>query len=708
MQRTRRELAAILITVFGLLIVAGCVVAAWDSIGPLGWAAIAGIVIAAVGPAMFYRRISTTEVELEDRDREISHQKSQLEIDRDELESFQDKVQNELNQEAASLEKRARDLTERLASVEQWMEYPQSIIPKGDSATQAALTAKDHEVIKLLDSESERFFEFVRANRYTDNGQFNARLLRDDVLNLASRIAHIYRPDVENPLLETSIEQIVRATGRASLHMLIALDQLPINVKEYNLASVYSYVRSSVMAYGVYKKAAPYLTFLSRSFHVGRMASAANPLVAGAWWLAGELGKRGGKVAVEKLVHQQAIGLLHEFVRIIGYAVAEIYGEDFRHRDPNWVYGAELASLCSYFPLSRDSLGHALREVSTLELRNEYDRIYLFRCLADHKPPNMKLSRPANLPTDEQQIVAGRLETYLGQHIHGKTDDALEKWHAAATERFDVQLSRGTTAEPRSLTGRLSLAARTVVAFLMQVKQLAATDAVDRVRALSLLNPLNPAERDNLVQAIEADPPVEFIAPDLEPDDTLTDELIRELARQQATCGEFDPNVDKLLIEFGGFFRRTSTAMREMLDEQYINAVSADMPGLFQRRVTGELARAILEIRRPDELAVAVYNKVSISSQAQTLDDGVSLIVFDARLLALQLGESPIPLWEAKPDAICKLTRDRGILIDSCRLTGGQAISTTSRVATVTLDGTIGVTFENHFEPIVDSVCVED
>ena len=77
--------------------------------------------------------------------------------------------------------------------------------------------------------------------------------------------------------------------------------------------------------------------------------------------------------------------MLHDMVRVIGYEVASIYGGDVRHRDANWIYGVELAELVSRFPLSRDSLSSALKEVGSVQLLNEYDRIFLYRCLAAHR-----------------------------------------------------------------------------------------------------------------------------------------------------------------------------------------------------------------------------------------------------------------------------------------------------------------------------------
>ena len=716
----RRESTAIAITICGIVLSLACTIAAWSSLGLLGWGMLAGLIVATAGTLLFQRRVSTTEEDLDDRSENLARAHDQLSTSQQQLDTFQQQIRQQLDEEAASLEQRARELTERLANVEQWMEYPRSVVKtSADEQAQAALTQKDQQVLQLLEDESERFFEYVRTNRYTDDGKFNAKLLRDDVLDLTRRIARIYRPDIEDPLLETSIEQIVRATGRATFHLLIALDQLPINVKDYNLSSVYGYVRQSVKAYGVYKKASPYLNFLTRGLHVGRLATGANPLVAGAWWLASELGKRGGKAAVEKLVHRQAIGLLHQFVRIVGYAVAEVYGEDFRHRDPNWIYGVELASTASQFPLSRESLGQALREVSVLDLRNEYDRVYLYRCLAEHKAPDLKLSRPANLPTDQQQEVATRLESYLAQHIHGKTAGAIEKWHADVTTRFDIHVNAGTTLEPRSLQKRVESAARTVAAFLLSFKQFEPTQLAAVISTLSFLRGLNPEERDELSKAIEKNPPTDFHTPDLDPNDDLTDELLQELGRLHATHGEFDPNIDDLLVEAGGYFRRDSATMRELLDEQYREVVAVRVSESSVKRLDGDVARAILEFQRPSEQIQAIYSKVELRTHqdAEPLANGLYLLTSDERLLVFSLAAAAAPLWEADSIHSAKMTRVRGILIDDCQLDGGRLLDDSENFKShqsqempprVTVSGTLGVAFEGYFQAMTACAAVDN
>ena len=99
----------------------------------------------------------------------------------------------------------------------------------------------------------------------------------------------------------------------------------------------------------------------------------------------GNLGTRGAQALARHVIDRQALALLSSLVRVIGYEVAGIYGGSFRHRDANWIYAAELTELVSEFPLSRDSLAHALREIGALELRSEYDRVFLYRCLANRK-----------------------------------------------------------------------------------------------------------------------------------------------------------------------------------------------------------------------------------------------------------------------------------------------------------------------------------
>ena len=102
---------------------------------------------------------------------------------------------------------------------------------------------------------------------------------------IAKSVARIYQPDAEFPLMETSAEQIMFAASRVCLQTLVVMDELPLNVKQMNIQSLYGYISKAVKAYGVYKKAKPLLDYASGAVYAGRFAWGANPVATGAMWL---------------------------------------------------------------------------------------------------------------------------------------------------------------------------------------------------------------------------------------------------------------------------------------------------------------------------------------------------------------------------------------------------------------------------------------
>src|SRR5262249_889562 len=151
---------------------------------------------------------------------------------------------------------------------------------------------------------------------------------------------------------------------------------------------------------------------------------------------------------------------------------AGIYGGDFRHRDANWIYAAELTELVCQFPLSRDSLSHALREIGTLDLRSEYDRIFLYRCVASGKSARPgRFAAVSILSTDERRAVATRLERFLDAFIHGKSADRVGHWKTAAEERLGLKLSIAAKSLSHSVRDQIIDAAGSMISFLVAVKQ---------------------------------------------------------------------------------------------------------------------------------------------------------------------------------------------------------------------------------------------
>jgi hypothetical protein len=214
---------------------------------------------------------------------------------REQIESFElskTALLDELNARTKRLDDRERGLVNRFVRFHEFLEYPvEDLHAERESGVLQQLSEQDRKVRTLLEKEAERVYEKIRRNGYTVQGRVDALAIRDEALLLIHQVAKIYKPESVNPLLETSFDQLARAASRICLHTLVLLEQLPVSVQHYNISTLYGYVQKAVMGYGVYQKAAPWLTYLSRGMYAGRMVSTANPATLGAWWLATELGK---------------------------------------------------------------------------------------------------------------------------------------------------------------------------------------------------------------------------------------------------------------------------------------------------------------------------------------------------------------------------------------------------------------------------------
>lgn len=122
------------------------------------------------------------------------------------------------------------------------------------------LSEQDRQVRQLLEAEAERVYEQIRRNAYTVNGKVDLETIRNEGLQLIQKVARIYQPNSQNPLLETSFEQLARAASRACLHVLVLLEQLPVSVQHYNANKLYSYMQKAIASYGVYQKASPWFS----------------------------------------------------------------------------------------------------------------------------------------------------------------------------------------------------------------------------------------------------------------------------------------------------------------------------------------------------------------------------------------------------------------------------------------------------------------
>ena len=352
-----------------------------------------------------------------------------------EWESQLEKQQESFDELVRQLDQREKRLTEKLVTYHSWAEFPEpmDVTIDGEQVTAGELAEKDSQTLELLNVETQRIFDAILANQYSSDGQVQLELLRDEALDLANRVARIYQPDSKQPLLETSSEQILVAAGRICIQMMVAVDELPLNVKQMNIQSLYSYVKTAVNAYGVYKKAQPYMNYASAAFYASRFAAGVNPVASGAMWLLQSLGKKAASSITTKYFNQHAMALLSNVIHAIGFEAAQIYGGDFRHRDPNWIYATELAELNHQHTSIEGMLAASLNIIGALQLRSEYDRVFLFRQIVAGASCDPAKFKAAEVLSDEQlERIHSELLEFAQEHL---TQDELAKWQDEISRR---------------------------------------------------------------------------------------------------------------------------------------------------------------------------------------------------------------------------------------------------------------------------------
>ena len=310
----------------------------------------------------------------------------------------------------------------------------------------------DRELITLIESESQRAFERIKNNRYgTGDGGVDTVLISTDIRDFVETVARLYRPDAKDALLETDIERIAKSMSSAALHMLVVVDDLPINLQSYSTAKMYRLIRRGVSYYGTYKAFQPYVEQGLNILQLARFALGANPVAVGAAWAAGKLATHGAKVVGERFLQRRALQLLTDFIRVIGYEAAMMYGGDFRHRDANWLLGAELVNLEIARLPDRSGRDAALSMLCNLALRHEFDRLRFVNHLASSNPIDTSVIDPQVTMTEGERHDAA---TVLAKHARDTDADfAVEKvaqWRESVELLLRVDLGEGASPGSKS------------------------------------------------------------------------------------------------------------------------------------------------------------------------------------------------------------------------------------------------------------------
>ena len=687
-QRNRRIAFAILLS--------GCAATAifllcLDRFPPGRWIAVATSLLTA--GSIFLLKAPLPEQQSKDGEA-LDKERAELQQLRADLETWQAEQQDAFRKQSDRIEERNRELLERASRLQEFMEYPVSgQEPAGNSVQ---LSEQDREVNRLLEEEAERVYEQIRSNAYTNEQGVDVEKIREEALDLIRRVATVYAPESNNPILETSVEQLARAVSRICLHTLVLLEQLPLDVQKYTINELHTWVSNAVRTYGAYKQVAPWLKHISRTAYIGRFVAGASPVTLGAWWLATEIGRRGTAKVVENVVDRQAVGLLHDVVTVLGTEIANIYGTGYRQRDAAWVYGTELAELLCTFPVSRDSLSQGLKEVSALPLKNEYDRIYLYRCLAEHHGSTMKLTDPAILTRAEREDIAARLEAFFRDYIFADTEDAQAEWQVGVEARLDLRLKLSDAAA-ETPNDAVKAAARSVYGFLTTVVAVDPTAAVTLLEGTELVSMVPLEHRSELFKQL-ATQPASFEPPQLDPSSAAADTYIRSLMTTAIQSGLLESHAEQLLIETACYFRRSQADAQQLLaacfqqELQHRTSEEVDLPSELP------LLSALFRQANAAETLIAVYRDVSWDNRT---DDDVLLAVYshssESRAVLLK-GSEPEPLWRS--DKSVTVERIKGVFLDDCLIRGGDWKASSS--SSIKLEGTIrGGGYRRYFQSVI-------
>jgi hypothetical protein len=288
-----------------------------------------------------------------------------------------------------------------------------------------------------------------------------------------------------------------------------------------------------------------------------------------------------------------------------------MYGGDFRYRDPNWIYAVELAELIHQFPVSRESLSHAMKEIGALMLRHEYDRVYLYRCIAAHASPE-----PSNfhagklLSAEERMAIARRLERFLEAFIHGQTSDRVDRWRGEVEERLEVKLNVAARAAERSVGEQTDDALRSLASFLIGVKEREPEELPDLLAKTRMFVDLPLDDRVRNLAALAENPPFFFEQPTLDPASPVVAKYLGDLATLAAHTAPHEGVIDDMLVDVAIYLRQDAKKMRRLLDKEYESLLEAQLPpDAPERRFSARVARAILDLAAPGEELRFVWSR---------------------------------------------------------------------------------------------------
>lgn len=172
------------------------------------------MIFAAIGQSSLiwiWPRQADPDAELNTLRTTLASEQKRLAEQQEEFQRVRLSLQTVLEFHQERLEERERDLATRSVRFHEFLEYPLVDVHAEKSSGQLQkLSQQDRSVRQLLETEADEIYEKIGSNGYTVNGKVDLNMIRNEALQMIQQVAKVYNPDSKNPLLETSLDQLVR------------------------------------------------------------------------------------------------------------------------------------------------------------------------------------------------------------------------------------------------------------------------------------------------------------------------------------------------------------------------------------------------------------------------------------------------------------------------------------------------------------------
>jgi hypothetical protein len=340
-----------------------------------------------------------------------------------------------------------------------------------------------------------------------------------------------------------------------------------------------------------------------------------------------------------------------------------------------------------------------------LQLRNEYDRAYLYRCIAAQVTASFGSSRPAAwLTVAERQAIAQRLEKFFHTFIHGGVGERTEQWKADVERRLEIKLTLADKPALPSGTHQLHDALRSLASYLVAVKEREGAELPDLLAPCHLLGRVGDEDRKRLLETLSETPPYFFEQPDLDPKDELTTAYLEDLIRLAAAVPPHTPASYQAALDAAAYFRHDVRAWQGKLTERSVEQVNDHLPASAPPvRMSLEAARTALALGGTEERWRFLVGGITLrwppgKAPREPIEGRLWLLGLSDRM-ALFCSDHDETLWMGQRDV--RIQRVSGMLIDGCVVSGGQWLGDQDRPPPeLHVSGVMKNRFWSHFGPL--------